>query len=118
VTLNTPPLPFTCFQVLLAAGVRHVLAEHHDARITRHFILHAGVQQVHHRGGIASERGSSSVSKLFGRGIDVGRYTYSRAVSGSGWGEASAHVGGHADFLIHLTLDGLDLGFGSPRRRR
>jgi len=77
-------------QVLLATGVRHVLAEHHDARITRHFILHAGVQQVHHRGGIASEPRVVLRVELFGRGIDVGEYTYSRAVSGSGWGEASA----------------------------
>src|SRR3989442_11269068 len=46
-------------EVLLAAGVGHVLAEHDDARVPRHLVLEAGIEQIHHRGGIARELGRS-----------------------------------------------------------
>src|SRR5207249_11570619 len=53
--LEDTALALDVLQMLLAAHVGHVLAEHHDARIPRHLVLQAGVEQVDHRGGIAPE---------------------------------------------------------------
>src|SRR5581483_10688276 len=62
--LEHPALPLHLVEVLLAAHVGHVLAEQEDPRVRRH---------------IVPEAGSTS-----------GEYTYSSAVSGRGWGDASA----------------------------
>src|SRR3989475_5505834 len=53
--LEDTALALDVLQMLLAAHVGHVLAEHHDASIPPHPLLQAGVEQVDHRGGIAPE---------------------------------------------------------------
>ena len=48
VSLKTPPLPLTSVSACLAAGVGHVFAVDHDARIAAHLVVQAGVDQVGH----------------------------------------------------------------------
>ena len=48
VSLKTPPLPLTSARALFAAGVGHVFAVDHDARIAAHLVVQAGVDQVGH----------------------------------------------------------------------
>ena len=47
-SLKTPPLPFDLSQRLFAAGVGHVFAVDHNARIAAHLVVQAGVDQVGH----------------------------------------------------------------------
>ncbi len=46
-------------QVLLAAAIRHVLAESHDARIAAHLFMQRGVQQIDHGLRLALEFGQA-----------------------------------------------------------
>ena len=55
VTLKTPPLPLTVFEVLFARTIGHVFAEHDDARIARHLGVETTIDQVDHRSGIAGK---------------------------------------------------------------
>src|SRR5881398_1821443 len=71
--LEDTALALDVLQMLLAAHVGHVLAEHHDARIPRHLVLQAGVEQVDHSGGIAPELRVVFRVELLGGGIDLGR---------------------------------------------
>ena len=54
VTLKTPPLPGTS-PARSRGCVRHVLAEHDDARVARHLVLQRAVDGRHHRLGLAFE---------------------------------------------------------------
>ena len=71
-------------------AVGHVLAEDHDARVARHLVVQAGVQEVHHRLRVA--RGVRARVRKASRGR--GRRRASRrgacALSGSGAGAARA----------------------------
>ena len=90
-------------EVLLAAGVGHVLAEDDDARIARHLVLQAGVEQVHHRGRVAGELRIVLGVELLGGRIDVGRVdVLVDACRAPGCGEASAVSVATSTSSVHL----------------
>ena len=69
VTLKTPPLPFTSARFCFAAAIRHVLAEHHYARIAAHLLMQRGIHPIHH--GFGSPLNCGSASKVRRVGIDL-----------------------------------------------
>ena len=71
--LEDAALAFDFLEVLLAADVGDVLAEHEDARVARHLIFHARVEQIHHGGGLTRKVGIVLGVELLGGGIDVRR---------------------------------------------
>ena len=60
-------------KVLLARHVGHVLSEKEDAVVPAHFVPHADVEQVHHRGGLSRELRIVLGVELLTRGIHVRR---------------------------------------------
>ena len=57
VTLKTAALPLDLPEHLVAGGVGDVLPEDDDARIAPHLVLHARVQEIHHRGRLPGRDG-------------------------------------------------------------
>ena len=110
--LEDPALPLHFLEVLLAAGVGHVFAEDDDARLARHLVLKACIEQIHHRGGIACELGVVLGVELFGGRVDVRRVHVAQRRFRSRLGRGERHVGRDADFLVHLPPDLLDLRLG------
>ena len=53
------------------AGVGHVLAKDHDARITLHLVLQAGVDQVGHGAFLRVRRLHRRLGQIFPRGVQV-----------------------------------------------
>ena len=96
-------------EVLLATDVGDVLAEYQDPGVARHFILHAGIEQIHHGGRLAREMGIVFGIELLGRGIDIRRVDPQRRGFGLGLRRRERHIGGDLNLLFHLRLDRLDL---------
>ena len=71
VTLKTPPLPEHRCQRVLAAAVRHVFAEHDDARVARHLVLQRAIDRRDHR--VRACLLALPASRTLRRRIDVGR---------------------------------------------
>ena len=71
VTLKTPALAGDRLERRLAAAVGHVLAEHDDPRVARHFVLQRAVDRGDHRVGLAVGHGVGAERGR--RRIDVGR---------------------------------------------
>ena len=63
-------LAFHLGQIAFMAAVGNVLAENHDARIASHLILQAGIDEIHHRLGLAVKLGR--MIEVFGSGIHAG----------------------------------------------
>ena len=110
--LEHPALPLHLLEILLPARVGHVLAVHENAWVPRHLVFEAAVQQIHHRRGIPRELGVVFGVELLGGGVDVGRVDVEQRRLGLGLGRGERHVGHDLHFLVHLSLDGLDLGRG------
>src|SRR5438445_3504854 len=108
--LEDPALALDLLEELLAAAVRHVLPESEDARIAGHLVLEAGVEQVHHRGGIAGEPGIVLGVELLRGGVDVGRIDVEQRGLGARLGRREGDVRGDLHFLVHLRADRLELG--------
>jgi len=60
-------------KVFFARYVGHVLAEQKDALVPAHFVPHADVEQVHHRGGLSGKLRIVLGVELLTRGIHVRR---------------------------------------------
>src|SRR5258705_18866 len=110
--LEDAALALHFLQVLHAADVGDVLAEDEDPRIARHLVLHAAVEQIHHRRGLAREMRIVLGVELLRCGIDVGRIHPLQRRFRFGLRGHERHVGGDLDLLLDLGLDRLDLGFG------
>ena len=117
VTLKTPPLPGHRLERRLAARVGDVLAEHDDARVARHLVLHRPVDRRDHRVGLAFRRRLGR--EVGGRRIDVRRVDVERRRVGRRLLGLHRRVGGGVDLLLDLLDDRLELAPRSrcPRRR-
>ena len=109
VTLKTPPLPWTDSSAASRLAVGDVLAEHDDARVARHLVLHRAVDGRDHRVGLAFGRGRRREG-VRGR-IDVGRVDVQRRGVGRRLLGLDGGVGGGVDLRARRSLR-------SPRARR
>ena len=99
-------------QVLLTGHVGHVFAEHEDAFVARHLVAHAGVEQVHHGGGLARELRIVFGIELFRRWIDVGRVHAEHDCIGAGLRLLEGVVGGRENLGVDRVAQYLQFVFG------
>ena len=93
-----------------ARAVGHVLAEDHDARVARHLVVQARVEQVDH-GLRARPAAAARCAKAAERRVDVGRVDVAqRALAGSGSGAASAASRGRVHLAVDLLAEPRELG--------
>ena len=97
----------------LARAVRDVLAEHHDARVARHLVVEAGVQQVDHRARVALRLRLAGERRR--GGVDVLRVHVAGRGLGRGRRRGQRFVGRRGDLAVDLLAQPrqVDLGQGA-----
>ena len=103
-------------QILLAAAVGHILAEHHDALVALHLVLEAGVDEVGHRLLAAGRLGGQRRTNRLGlkrrrRGIEIGRIQILHVRPGLGKRRRNRFVGGVLHFVGQVEFHLVQLGF-------
>ena len=99
-------------EVLLAGDVGHVFAEHEDARVAAHLVLHADVEKVHHGGGIARELWIVFGVELFAGRVHIRRVDAEMHGVGTRLWLRERIVRGGGDLGLHFIADALDVGVG------
>ena len=113
VTLKTPPLPLTSAEAR-PRGEQSATSspEDDDARVARHLVVEAGVQEVDHRLRVAL-RDAARVAKAAEVGSTLGRVDVARGALGVGRRRGEGGVGGGR----HLAVDLVAQGAGSSSAR-
>ena len=94
---------FDAFEIFFTRAIGHVLAKDDDTRVAFHLFVHAAVDEIDHRAGVAGEFGTVfGIEQLTVGRIDIGREHVSECRFGCGLRRFDRDVGGLVDFVIDL----------------
>ena len=110
--LEDATLAFDFAEVLFAGDVGHIFTEDEDFWVAPHFVLHAHVEHVHHRGRLAGELRVVLGVELLARRIHVRRVDGVVHGAGVGLRLAERVVSGGEHFGVYRFLNRGDLGVG------
>ena len=107
--LEDAALAFHLGQIAFMAEVGNVLAKNQDARVARHLILQADIDEVHHGLGLAMEL--RRMIKMFGSGVDAGGVNVIKHGFRRDRLSCQCPVGRLANFMLNGGLDFLQFRF-------